>query len=175
MHFINRVRFGTEEMCSYLVKGKCNSFLPVEQSQNLFLCQTIILRIVYRIDCVLLLELAQLSKTKDESWKFLAPSSNSSFEFLYKPAKPSNFYFNLESFRDTDCWPFSWQLSTLNPKVFVQLPCPVHVTWSCVIADTLCFSRLELRHVEFGKTTFTDCNCFFLIYERKCNSKCLEF
>ncbi len=67
--------------------------LPVEQPQNVFLCQKIILRIVYRIDCVylLLLELTQLSKTKDESWKFLAPSSNSSFEFLYKPAKPSNF------------------------------------------------------------------------------------
>lgn len=116
MHFINRVRNSAEEMCSYLAKGKCNSFLPEEQPQNIFVCQKIILRIVYRIECVylLLLECAQLSKTKNESWKFLAPSSNISFEFLSKPGKPSNFYFSMGSFQRH--WLLTIQLTPFNPK-----------------------------------------------------------
>lgn len=62
MHFICSV----EEMCSYLARGKCNSFLPVEQPQNFFLCQKIILRIVYSILCVYLLVL-EVSENKDDS------------------------------------------------------------------------------------------------------------
>lgn len=129
-------------MCSYLARGKCNSFLPVEQPQNFFLSQKIILRIVYSILCVYLLVL-ELSENKDESWTFLAPSSNSSFEFLCKHVKPSNFYFKLENFRGTDCWPFNWQLSTPNPEVFVQLPysCGTFSPW--VIADAPVFNRLK--------------------------------
>lgn len=109
-------------MCSYLARGKCNSFLPVEQPQNFFLSQKIILRIVYSIRCVYLLVL-ELSENKDESWTFLAPSSNSSFEFLCKPVKPSNFYFKLEHLRDAliaDHSTDSFRLQT--PKFLCNYP-----------------------------------------------------
>lgn len=83
--------------CVILQKENAVSSCP----WNCILCQ----KIVYSIQCFCPLAL-ELSDKYDESWTFLAPSSNSSFEFLCKPVKNSNFYFDLESFRDTVCWPF---------------------------------------------------------------------
>ncbi len=88
--------------------------------------------------------------------------------WLHHQIVPLNFFtslvtlFQLGKFQRH--WLLTIQLTAFNPKP--QSVCAITLSCPCDMIMCNCwhpgFSRFELRHVEFGKATFTDCNWFFL-------------